>query len=300
MAVVGPTASGKTGLGLRLASEMSGAVVGADSLQVYRHFDIGSAKPSPQMMRAVPHFMTDILLPDEQFNAGKYAAQAAPILEKLCAGQVLPIVTGGTFLYVRALLDGLIENPSDPLMRRQIEDDEKNYGTQWLYERLKDADPVSASGIHRNDSVRIRRALEIFHSCGTAASEVRHGHGFPGRGFDCLKIGLATDRETLVETINRRTEKMFENGIVEETEKIRKMGYSSDLKPMKAIGYRQANLLIDGKVTRREAVETVSAETRKLAKRQMTWLRKEKDVRWFSVQNLSEAVVECRRFLETD
>ncbi len=285
-------------MAIRLASELRGAVVGADSLQVYKHFDIGSAKPSPEAMRAVPHFMVDVALPDDEFNAGIYRAQAAPILEKLCSDEVPPIVAGGTFLYVRALVEGLIENPADPTVRRRIEDEEKNYGTIWLYEKLTDADPVSASAIHPNDSVRIRRALEIFYSSGTAASEVRRGHGFPGGEFDCLKIGIATGREVLVEKINRRTAMMFEKGIVEETENIRKTGYSGDIKPMKAIGYRQANLLIDGGITLKEAIETAARDTRRLAKRQMTWLRKEKGVKWFSADSFDDGVVdECRRFL---
>ncbi len=276
---------------------MSGAIVSADSLQVYKNFDIGSAKPSPGAMSAVPHFMINIAEPDEEFNAGIYRARAAPILDKLCADKVAPIVVGGTFLYVRALLDGLIKNPPDSETRRRIEDEEKNYGTDWLYEKLKDTDPDSACGIHPNDSVRIRRALEIFYSSGRKASEVRREQAFSEHGFDCLKIGLATDRKVLVERIDRRTREMFERGIVEETENIRKMGYSKDIKPMKAIGYRQANLLIDGKITRREAVETAARDTRRLAKRQMTWLRKEKDVRWFDISaDIGEAVGECWEF----
>lgn len=284
---------------MRLASEVSGAVVGADSLQVYKHFDIGSAKPSPEEMSSVPHFMVDVALPDEEFNAGIYGDMAATILETLCGDGVPPVVAGGTFLYVRALLDGLIGSPANPGVRGRIEDEEKKYGTGWLHEKLRDADPASASEIHPNDSVRIRRALEIFYSSGIAASEARRLHGFAGRGFDCLKIGIASDREFLAEAINRRTEKMFESGgIVAETEGIRKMGYSKELKPMRAIGYRQANLLIDGKITRREAVEAAARDTRRLAKRQMTWLRKEKDVKWFSVENLGKAVLDCRRFFE--
>ncbi len=295
---MGPTAAGKTGFGLLLASELSGAVVGADSLQVYKHFDIGSAKPSSESIRTVPHFMIDVAEPDEEFNAGIYRARAQPILEKLCTDKTPPIVVGGTFLYVRALLDGLIENPSDPAIRKRIEDEEKNYGIDWLYEKLKDIDSVSAFGIHPNDSVRIRRALEIYHSSGVSASKIRRAHGFSGGGFDCLKIGILTDREELVKTINRRTEDMFSGGIVEETGRIRKMGYSKDIKPMKAIGYRQANLLIDGEITQKEAVETAATDTRRLAKRQMTWLRKEKNIRWFEPANLKSAIEECTRFFE--
>ncbi len=275
---------------------MSGAVVGADSLQVYKYFDIGSAKPPAEQMGAISHFMTDIVEPGEDFNAGIYKARAEPIIEKLFLEKTPPIVVGGTFLYVRALLEGLIESPSDPEVRKSIEGEERKYGTRWLYEKLEDMDAASASEIHPNDSVRIRRALEICHLSGSPASEVRRAHGFSGCGFDCLKIGIATERDALVERINVRTREMFEEGIVEETEKIRDMGYSSDIKPMKAIGYRQANLFIDGEITGPEAVETAARDTRRLAKRQMTWLRKEKDIQWFPAEGLSEAVDQCRRF----
>lgn len=273
-------------------------MVGADSLQVYKHFDMGSAKPSADAMRTVPHFMIDIAEPDEEFNAGAYRSLANPVLEKLCAEKTPPIVVGGTFLYVRVLLEGLIESPSDPETRKRLEDEEKTYGTDWLYEKLRDADPASAAAINRRDSVRIRRALEIFYSAGAPASEVRRAHGFSGGGFDCLKIGLATDRDALVRGINRRTREMFEKGIVEETEEIRGMGYSRDLKPMKAIGYRQANMLIDGEITKPEAVEDAATDTRRFAKRQMTWLRKEKGIRWFTPEKLDDAVEECREFLK--
>ncbi len=272
-------------------------MVGADSLQVYKHFNIGSAKPSADAMSAFPHFMIDVVEPDDEFNAGAYRTLAHPILKKLCAEKTPPIVVGGTFLYVRALLEGLIESPADPEIRKQLEDEEKIYGTDWLYEKLRDSDAVSAVAIHQRDSVRIRRALEIFYSTGTPASQVRRSHGFSDGGFDCLKIGLTTDRDALVGEINRRTQEMFDGGIIEETEQIRGMGYSRDLKPMKAIGYRQANMLIDGEITKTQSVEDTATDTRRFAKRQMTWLRKEKDIRWFVPEKLSEAVEECRKFL---
>ncbi len=179
-------------------------MVGADSLQVYKHFDIGSAKPSADLMSAFPHFMIDVAEPDDEFNAGDYRTLANPILEKLCAEKTPPIVVGGTFLYVRALLEGLIESPSDPEIRKRLEDEEKTYGIDWLYEKLRDADPVSAAAIHQRDSVRIRRALEIFYSAGAPASEIRRAHGFSDGSFDCLKIGLATDRDALVGKINQQ------------------------------------------------------------------------------------------------
>lgn len=296
--VLGPTASGKTETAVEIASAADAVVVSADSLQVYRRFDVGSAKPTRGQMRGIPHFLIDVVDPDGEFNAGIYMRLALSRIGELLADRRKIVVVGGTFLYVKALLHGLVEQVgTDGEFRDRLAREREELGTEGLHRRLLSVDPSAAGRIKPGDYVRIERALEIHHLTGRRMSDLQSRHGFSEERFDVLKIGLETDREKLRAAIGARVDGMIDRGLVEEVREIRAMGYGPELKPMKSIGYRQINDFIDGKLAFPEAVEIMKRDTARFSKRQTTWLRSEKDVRWFCPARRRDSMVAaCRGF----
>ena len=296
--VLGPTASGKTETAAEIASAAGAVVVSADSLQVYRHFDIGSAKPTRGQMRGIPHFLIDVVDPDGEFNAGIYMRLALSRIGELAADRRKIVVAGGTFLYVRALLHGLVERVgTDGEFRARLAREREELGAERLHRRLLSVDPAAAGRIGPGDYARIERALEVHHLTGRRMSDLQDRHGFSEERFDVLKIGLETDREALRAAIGARVDGMIGRGLVEEVRGIRAMGYGPELKPMKSIGYRQVNDFIDGKLAFPEAVGIMKRDTGRFSRRQVTWLRSEKDVRWFDPAREKDAMVAaCREF----
>lgn len=295
---MGPTASGKTETAVEIASATGAVVVNADSLQVYRHFNIGSAKPTQEQMRGVPHFLIDVVDPDREFNAGIYMRLALDRIGRLLRDRKKIVVAGGTFLYVKALLSGLVEEAGvDREFRDSLARSRERDGTESLHRELLSVDPDAAARIGPRDYVRIERALEVNHVTGRPISEHQRLHGFSDERFRALKIGLQTDREALGESIGARVDRMVDRGLVEEVRGIREMGYGTDLKPMKAIGYKQINEFLDGRLGFAEAVEVMKRDTRRFAKRQLTWLRSEWGIRWFDPAGQRESMLkECREF----
>lgn len=296
--VLGPTASGKTETAVEIAAAAGAVVVSADSLQVYRHFDVGSAKPTRAQMRGIPHFLIDVVDPDGEFNAGIYMRLALSRIGELLAARRKIVVAGGTFLYVKALLHGLVEQVgTDGEFRDRLAREREELGAERLHRRLLSVDPASAARIEPGDYARIERALEAHHLTGRRMSDIQNRHGFSEERFDVLKIGLETDREKLRAAIGARVDGMIGRGLVEEVRGIRAMGYGPELKPMKSIGYRQINDFIDGKLAFPEAVEIMKRDTRRFSKRQVTWLRSEKDVRWFDpAWRKNSVLAACRGF----
>ena len=296
--VLGPTASGKTETAVEIAVETGAVVVSADSLQVYRHFDVGSAKPTRGQMRGIPHFLIDVVDPDQEFNAGIYMRLALSRIGELLADGGKIVVVGGTFFYVRALLCGLVEEVgTDGEFRDRLAREREELGTERLYRRLLSVDPAAAGRIKPGDYVRIERALEAHHLTGRRMSDIQSRHGFSEERFDVLKIGLEIDREKLRAAIGARVDGMIDRDLVEEVRGIRAMGYGPELKPMKSIGYRQINDFIDGKLAFPEAVEIMKRDTGRFSKRQTTWLRSEKGVRWFGAARRKDSIVAaCREF----
>lgn len=296
--VLGPTASGKTETAVEIASAAGAVVVSADSLQVYRHFDVGSAKPTRGQMRGIPHFLIDVVDPDGEFNAGIYMRLALSRIGELLADRRKIVVVGGTFLYVKALLHGLVEQVgTDGEFRDRLAREREELGTERLHRRLLSVDPAAAGRIKPGDYVRIERALETHHLTGRRMSDLQSRHGFSEERFDVLKIGLETDREKLRAAIDARVDGMIDRGFVEEVRGIRAMGYGPELKPMKSIGYRQINDFIDGKLAFPEAVGIMKRDTARFSKRQTTWLRSEKNVRWFDPARRKDSMVAaCREF----
>lgn len=298
--ILGPTASGKTEVALEIAARTGACIVSADSVQVYRHFDIGSAKPTREQRLATPHFLVDIVDPDEDFNAGTYMRLALDQIGELVGDDRKIVVVGGTFLYVKALLYGLLEGVEvDREFRRRLSQERDAEGVRPLHQRLRSVDPASAERINPNDYVRIERALEVYHTTGERMSDHHQRHGFAEQRFNALKIGLFGERERLRRAIERRVDAMIGRGWVEEVEAIRARGYGPDLKPMKSIGYRRINEFLDGQLDFETAVEKIKTDTRRFSKRQSTWLRADESMRWFDRESGSGPILEtCSGFFD--
>lgn len=284
--ILGPTAIGKSTVAFYLAKKYSASIINADSLQVYRFFDIGTSKPSTEERITVPHYLIDIINPEQEFNAAIFKNMAESTILKLSEENKKIIVVGGTFLYVKILLSGLIEDSElIPELRKKIEKIKENKGLTYLYRILYKVDRESADKIKPNDYIRIQRALEVFFSTGMKMSELQQKHGFQNDKYEICKIGLQMEREDLNNRINLRVDNMILNGFIEEVNNLRKEGYETTLKPMKSIGYKELNSFLSGTMEKGEAIDLIKQNTRKYAKRQLTWLRKEKGINWYNKEN---------------
>ncbi len=271
----GPTASGKSGLALELAREFPLEIVNADSLQVYRYMDIGTAKPSAAERREVPHHLIDVAKPDEPYDAGRFVREAEGAIAEIRGRGKVPIVVGGTGMYIRTLLRGLDPLPSDPGVREALARRWDAEGGAALHEELSRTDPETAAKIHPSDRHRVIRALEIAAVTGIPPSRARTAWATRTGDPGCLFLALWPDRETLYRRIDLRSEEMFRRGLLEEVRRLLVWGYGRDLKPMKALGYRHAvSHLLDG-ADRARTVEDLKRDTRRYAKRQLTWLSSE-------------------------
>jgi len=282
--VTGPTAAGKSALALRLAQHFDGEIVNADSMQVYRGMDIGTAKPTRAERARVAHHLIDVVTPDVQYNAARFAAEGAEALAAIAARGRCPLVTGGTGLYIRALLEGLGGGVgADPQLRRELEEEharavEKGDGGR-LHRQLARIDPESAGRLHPNDVRRIVRALEIHALTGEPASQ-RRSSGPPAPRYRVLHLAVDPGREALAERISRRCEQMIEQGLLREVRRLREEGYGPELPSMQAIGYRHVQAVIDGADTLANVLERLKIDTRQFARRQRTWLRALPGVVW--------------------
>ncbi|UCH00406.1 MAG: tRNA (adenosine(37)-N6)-dimethylallyltransferase MiaA [Deltaproteobacteria bacterium] len=279
--ISGPTCSGKSVLAVALAELLGGEIINADSMQVYRGMDIGTAKLPMSERKGIPHHLIDIVNPDREFNAALFSSYALPIIQDLHVKKIPIIVVGGTGLYVKALLRGLFEcPPSKPELRKGLWEECEKRGPSFLYQRLSKLDSKAADSIHPMDKVRIIRALEVIHLTGCPFSELAGSHGFSDRRFLALNLGLNIDRQVLYSRINRRTMSMIDSGFVNEVEGLLKKGYSPDLKPMKAIGYRHIVGYLEGTWDIDEATRLMQRDTRRYAKRQITWFRADPEIIW--------------------
>ncbi|MBC2693998.1 MAG: tRNA (adenosine(37)-N6)-dimethylallyltransferase MiaA [Desulfobacteraceae bacterium] len=279
--ICGPTGLGKTAVSIELAIEFHGEIIGADSMQIYRYMDIGTAKPTLNEQARVPHHLIDIVDPDEPFDAAMFAKMACEMIIKLHIEGIVPFVVGGTGLYIKALVHGLSHaGPADTDIRKRLKETELLHGPGFLYERLGKCDPVAAERIHPNDTYRIIRALEVYEATGMAISQYSKNHEFEKRQFNALKIGLHMERKALYDRIDRRVDAMIEDGIVDEVKMLLDRGYSEDLKSMQSIGYRHMIDFIKGRITWEETVRTLKRDTRRYAKRQMTWFKADPEIVW--------------------
>jgi tRNA dimethylallyltransferase len=295
LAIVGPTAAGKTALAVRVAREVDGEVVSCDSLQVYRGLDIGSAKPTPAEREGVPHHMIDVVDPDQAFSAADYARGAREALAGIRARGKAAVVAGGTGLYLRALLRGLFAGPSrDDALRARLERMAARFGDARLHRLLSHVDPKAAARLEPRDRVRVVRALEVYRASGRPLTEHHRDGTEPLRGFSVLTVGLAPDRGRLRAAVVERSRRMMAAGLVDEVKGLLAR-YPETPRPLQAIGYRQAVAVAAGRLTEDAALGDIVKDTMRYAKRQMTWFRHQEDVWWCA--EAADALELALRFL---
>ncbi|MCG8566802.1 MAG: tRNA (adenosine(37)-N6)-dimethylallyltransferase MiaA [Desulfobacterales bacterium] len=298
ISICGPTGIGKTSFAISLAQKFDGEIIGADSMQIYKYLDIGTAKPDAEELAAAVHHLVDFLDPDLDYDAGQYAADADAIIQDLYNKDKLPIVAGGTGFYIRALLHGLFRSkPADAQMLEQITREWEERGGEALHKELASCDPVSAERIHPNDAFRVIRAIEVFRTTGKPISKKQEDHGFAEQRYESLTFGLTMDRARLYDRINRRVDIMMEQGLLNEVVQLQEKGYSLDLKSMQCIGYRHMGMYLKGEVSLDEAVELLKRDTRRYAKRQFTWFRKEPGLIWIEPTDMDGAAELVEKFL---
>ncbi|MBZ5593588.1 MAG: tRNA (adenosine(37)-N6)-dimethylallyltransferase MiaA [Acidobacteriia bacterium] len=282
IAILGPTGSGKSELALCVARGLAGEVVNCDSLQIYRYFNIGTAKLPPEARQGIPHHLIDILDPDQVFTAGEYARLGRRVLDEISMRGRLPVLAGGTGFYLRALIDGLFPGPQrDQALRDRLAAREIRHPGS-LHRLLRRFDPHAAARIHSRDLPKVTRALEVCLITRRPVTELfQQGRDALG-GYETLKIGLSPPRDLLYEKLDKRTRQMFEAGLIEEVRGILSRGFALAVKPFESHGYRQAIQFLNGELKLEEAIFYAQRNTRRYAKRQMTWFRQEPGIEWFS------------------
>ncbi len=305
--LVGPTAVGKSRIALEVAHAFETEVLTADSRQVYRGMDVGTDKPTDADRQGVPHRLIDLVDPDQPFNTGQYRTYATNEIIRLYRARLLPLIVGGTGLYVRTLLQGLCAAPpADQTMRAALKREAKEQGHDRLYARLVAVDPRTAARLHPRDESKVIRALEVHKLSGRRMSEFQTQHGFAEKPFSSLIIGLERARASLYRRIEERIDWQLTHGLVEETKQLLARGYQREGAAMKALGYRQVAAYLTGEYDEAEMIRRFKRDTRHFAKRQMTWFRKEPGIRWLMVgesetpsQTAARVIDQIHRFLET-
>ena len=302
--LVGPTAVGKTALSLQIATEFGGEIISMDSMQVYRGMDIGTAKATPAERRQVAHHLIDIRDPDEQYHAASFVADTLTAIRAIADRGCIPLITGGTGLYLSALLYGLFDTvEGTEAIRASLQERLQREGREPLYRELQQVDPASAARIHPNDTQRLLRGLEIFQASGVPWSEhlQRQQLAAPPPQFSrLLLLGLHCDRDLLIERISRRSRQMMSADFSAEVSGLLARGYGADLPSMQSIGYRHMAACLAGAWDRESATEALIVDTRRYAKRQRTWFRRYADLHWHDLGHLDETLVEVAEFLRRD
>jgi tRNA dimethylallyltransferase len=297
--ICGPTCTGKTVLAIQIAQAVNGEIISADSMQVYRHMNIGTAKPTHDEQACVPHYMIDIVNPDEHFDAAQFAMIAGSKITQLHEQGKISLVVGGTGLYIKALLYGLSRaRPADSNVLLRLKHEASAYGTDALYQRLRECDMTAASKIHPNDTFRLIRALEIFEATGKTMSSFHQQHRFKDKQFNCLQVGLTMDRNTLYDRINRRVDMMIDKGLLNEVQSLLSEGYDEKLKAMQSIGYRHMADYIQKRCSWEETVTLLKRDTRRYAKRQMTWFRYDTNILWREPCQADDVIETIQRFIK--
>ncbi len=279
--LLGPTGMGKSRLAIEWAEELGGEIISADSMQVYRYMDIGTAKPTLDDQKRVQHHLIDLVTPDQPFHAALYRTLGRKKIDQLYRDKKPIWVVGGTGLYIKTLTQGLFASPKiDPRLKENLKQEAKEKGTSALYERLKRVDPKTALHLHPHDLFRIIRALEVFESAKVPISFYREQHCFGEKPYVTLKIGLEMNRERLYHRIDERVDQMLERGFLREVEGLIAMGYGRELKPMQSLGYKQVVQFVLKEMEWEEAVRQIKRDTRHYAKRQLTWFKADPEVQW--------------------
>ena len=278
----GPTAVGKTALSIALAKKVNGSIISADSMQVYKYMDIGSAKITKEEMDGVKHYLVDVLMPEEEFHIVRFQQMAKEALNEIYSEGKIPIIVGGTGFYIQSLIYDIdFENQdADEAYRKELEDFAKTHGNDVLHERLKEVDPVSYETIHANNVKRVIRALEFYHLTGTPISQHNENERQKESPYNFAYFVLTDDRETIYSRIDKRVDIMMEHGLLDEVKRLKEMGYHKKMVSMQGLGYKEILDYLDGVYSLEEAVYIIKRETRHFAKRQLTWFRREREICW--------------------
>ncbi len=285
--LVGPTAIGKTAISINLAEKLKGEIISADSMQIYKYMDIGSAKISKEEMNGVIHYLIDLVTPDQEFTVANFRDNAKSLVRDINSRGKLPIIAGGTGLYINSLVYDLkfTEVPPDESIRERLESLGNKYGNEYLHEELKKVDMPSAERISINDRKRLIRAIEIYEVTNKPMSEHNKNFRNPIEDYNLIMVGLNMDRAELYNRINQRVDNMISDGLIEEVQKLLMMGYNQELVSMQGIGYKEIIMYLDGSIPLSKAIELIKQGTRNYAKRQLTWFRKDNRIKWFNVDN---------------
>jgi tRNA dimethylallyltransferase len=296
--IVGPTAVGKTQVSLELAKLLEAEIISADSRQVYKYLDIGTAKPSKEQLAEVRHHFIDIKYPDEYYSSGQYGREARDCIEDIFDRGKEPIVVGGSGLYIRALVDGFFEpKVSDLRVKNDLKRQASEKGISTLYEKLRSVDPVTANRLHATDTLRILRALEVFEITGEPFSKFLQNKPEPA-DFRPVFIGLTLDRQELYSKIESRVDKMFAEGFLDEVKGLKSRGYGSSLNALQTVGYKEAFLFLNGKIDFSEMISLIKQKSRNYAKRQMTWFRKDSRIHWLDLDSFKSEIELAKHVLK--
>lgn len=297
--LIGPTAIGKTALSIELAERMDGEIISADSMQIYKYMDIGSAKISKEEMKNIPHHLIDIVLPDEEFTVANFKDNATRLIKDINDRNKLPIIAGGTGLYINSLVFDLkfTEVSPNEEIRNELEYLANKHGNEYLHQELQKIDKKSADRISLNDRKRLIRAIEIYKVTKKPMSEHNENFRTPIKDYNLTMVGLNMDRAELYNRINQRVDIMIQQGLIEEVEKLLSMGYNKELVSMQGIGYKEIIMFLEGILSLEESIKLIKQGTRNYAKRQLTWFRRDTRIKWFniddfiSIDKLSEEII---------
>ena len=288
--IVGPTCSGKTKLGIKLAEKINGEIISADSRQIYKYLDIGTAKPAKEVLERIKHYFISQLEPDEEFNVSKFEWESLKIIDNLFKEGKQPIVVGGTGLYIKGLIDGIFDTvDTDEEYRKELLRLKAEFGNEYLYNELKKVDPESAANMQPSNWKRIIRALEVYHLTGEkiGAHQKKYKREID---YNFVQYGLNWDRKILYKNIEHRVDEMIKTGLVEEIKKIISKGYDKKLNSLNTVGYKEVISYLDGEITLERAIELIKRNTRRFAKRQMTWFRKDERIKWYDVNDFADLI----------
>jgi tRNA dimethylallyltransferase len=301
LAIVGPTASGKTPVSLLLAERLSGEIISADSRQIYKYLDVGTAKPTQADRKRAKHYFVDIREPDEEYNAGQFGKEARAVVESVLKQGKLPILVGGSGLYVKSALDGLFEGPGkDPEIRARLVEQLAREGVKSLFEAVKKVDPSAAARMTEVKPRQVIRALEVYYITGRPISEF-HAEQETKPDFRAIQVGLKWEREDLYDRINRRVDRMISDGLVEEVKGLRIKGYDRRLNALNTVGYKEVFDYLEGLCNLDDTITLMKQNTRRFAKRQLTWFRADRRIRWIPMvptKTLSDAAREIEEIFE--
>jgi tRNA dimethylallyltransferase len=286
--ITGPTCSGKTNIAISIAEKLQTEIISADSRQVYKYLTIGTAKPGAGALSKVKHHFVDTLEPDDDFNISKYEIDALKIIGQLLNDGKIPVVVGGSGLYIRALVDGIFNSvDNDEAYRKELKNKREKFGNEYLYEELKKVDPQSAQKMLPQNWKRVIRALEVYHLTGKPIWQFQENYSRKN-DYEFIQFGLNWNRRVLYDNIEKRIDQMIDNGLVDEVKDILSRGCSKELNALNTVGYKEIISFLENEITIERAVELIKRNTRRYAKRQMTWFRKDKRIQWFDIESMDD------------